>query len=74
MKRILSYFAALAVAFAAFSACEDPFADIDNMTGTEKPGNTEKPVDPENPGNPETPGNPDTPVVNPDENYTPDPA
>ena len=74
MKRILSYFAALAVAFAAFSACEDPFADLDGMTGTEKPGDTEKPVDPENPGNPEMPGNPDTPVVNPDENYTPDPA
>ena len=74
MKRILSYFTALAVAFAASSACEDPFAELDGKPGTQKPGNTETPVDPENPGNTETPGNPDTPVVNPDENYTPDAA
>ena len=71
MKRIFTYFTALAVAFAAISACEDPFAEIDGKPGTQKPGNTDKPVDPNNPDNPDTP---DVPVVNPDENYTPDPA
>ena len=71
MKRIFTYFTAMAVALAAFSACEDPFAELDGTTGTQKPGNTDKPVDPDNPGNPDTP---DVPVVNPDENYTPDPA
>ena len=58
MKRCISLFTAAAVAFTAFHACGDPFAEIDDMTGTEKP------VDPENPDNPE---NPDTPQ-NPDPN------
>ena len=70
MKRLIILFTAAAVAFTAFSACEDPFADIDGKPGTEKP------VDPDNPDNPDTPQNPNTdkPVQNPDENYVPDPA
>ena len=69
MKRFIALFTAAAVAFTAFSACEDPFADIDGKPGTEKP------VDPDNPDNPDTPQNPgnDKPVQNPDENYVPDP-
>ena len=76
MKRILTYFMALAVAFAAFSACEDPFAEIDGKPGTQKPVDPENPDNPENPGNQDTPQNPDPdkPVQNPDENYTPDAA
>ena len=49
--------------FAAFSACEDPFAELDGTQGTEKPENSEKP------DNPQTPDTPD-----PDENFVPDAA
>lgn len=71
MKRLLTYIAAFAVAFSAFPSCEDPFSEIDGMTGTEKPVNPENPDTPDNPDQPETP---DKPVVNPDENFVPDEA
>lgn len=62
--------------FAAFSACEDPFAELDGTQGTEKPENPENPDGPQTPDTPDKPEDPepDKPVVNPDENFVPDAA
>lgn len=73
MKRIFTHLIAISIALMALSACEDPFAELDGVQGTEKPADPSDPSDPSDPDKPVNP-DPDKPVVNPDENFVPDAA